>query len=161
MGGVEKERGKKRSEEGIQTYNADSAAHTWMGPRIHALHTLLVEHLNHISRLPAIHHSHRYKSMQETCGNCMATCTTTHKQAHARSQSSQRTLKTRRQHAGGSILSLRTITNQLNSLPCTLLSAHINCTYGDSLICSVASCSVCATKLHQHKRKINNPMITQ
>ena len=158
VGGAARERRKKRreEEEGTETYNADSAAHTWTS-RTHVLHTLLVEHLNHISRLPAIHHSHRQKRMQEMCRNCMATCTTTHKQAHERSQSSQHTLKTGRQRAGGSILSLRTITNQL---PCALLSAHINCTYGDSLICSAANCSGCSAKLHSHKTEINNAMIT-
>lgn len=47
------------------------------------VHTLLVEHLNHISCLPAIRHSHRQKHMPERQRKCMATCITTHKQTRS------------------------------------------------------------------------------
>lgn len=97
-----------------QTCTADSAADTWRGHACTYMHThtLLVKHLNHISCLPDIHHSHRQRHMPERGGNCMATCTTTYKQTRARPLS-------RRRHNAGE--------GKHNSPPsCIHLSAHIS-----------------------------------
>ena len=125
--GEEEEEERKRAEErgregGRYTnihYRSDS---THVDGDVHA-HTLLVEHLNHISCLPDIHHSHRQKHMAERHGNCMATCITTHKQTRSRSQSSQHTLKPDDSVRGESNPSSHTIFPNQKST-CIHLHAH-------------------------------------
>lgn len=92
------------------------------------VHTLLLEHLNHISCLPAIHHSHRQKHMAERQGRCTATCITTHKQTHARAcvraAAEQSThFEIRRQRAAVSNPSSHTIFPSQKST-CIYLHAH-------------------------------------
>lgn len=127
VGEEEEEEERKRAEErgregGRYTnihYRSDS---THVDGDVHA-HTLLVEHLNHISCLPDIHHSHRQKHMAERHGNCMATCITTHKQTRSRSQSSQHTLKPDDSVRGESNPSSHTIFPNQKST-CIHLHAH-------------------------------------
>lgn len=148
----------KGLETGTQTHTANSSAHTWMG--LAHKHTLLVEHLNHISRLPAIHHSHRQKHMQERRGNCMATCITARKQTHTIGHRAANTPWN--QETAHRKMQSHYEQSQINfhSLPCISLSAHIYRTFRDGLICrAVAAHSKVTQKSETRTTKQQHTMV--
>lgn len=89
-------------------------------------HTLRVEQSNHISCLPAIHHSHRRKHMQDMWGNYTATCRISPQYTQPVT-SSQHTLKSEESVQEKKNCSL--ITCNHHARLCTLLSVRIRCTF--------------------------------
>lgn len=149
-------RGKKRGAEGgrykrtlqIQLHTRGWDTHTCTHKKTY---TLLVEHLNHISWMSVIHHSHRQNHMPERQGNCTETCITTHKQT--RSRSSRHTLKldsSVQEKAIPPYTQYSPIKNQL-AITCThiTVSTHQPYVWGSthsSLLC--CRCSVHSANLH-------------
>lgn len=160
--GCRKKREKKR-EGGRYKHTLQIQLHT-RGWDTHACthtntHTLLVEHLNHISWLSVIHHSHRQKSHAREAGKLHGNM---HNHPQTNAVTEQPThLETRQQRAGESNPSLHTIFPNQKST-CIHLHGH-HCQHtstvhlGDPLILLCALLLLCALgKLALTSEKINN-----